>query len=1478
MSDSKDTQNTTMGDMFRQKRVDKQRQEGGGSFSPTGNANRNTPASDSRSNDNRNAERDNNKKSLVEIQAEQEREQKQKDVATTPNRGSSNGRGMNAQQSGGRNQTSSMGGNRFDRNSNDNDFSKLRDGGRFRNEDNSNNNGNDRNRFNRNNNTAYDRDPTNTRFQSRGRGGGGGGARGRGPSGRGSGRSEEIKSGLPKEQGVICTLRDGFGFIHCADRPEQVFFHFSELKDGLRPGDLKVDDEVEFRIGESTESKKAGTSNSNEGDKKIAALHVNRMPLGQKIIWEYPDESVKYPVNGIIERSARSADVGNSGRGQVGSSLIEGSIRIVSDVNETVGSESVEVTNSATVRYFPDEYDPLRKASGVEDIVPPTDGQKNVSTSSTSRGPMYLSRGDLVEISQIVVDRRTKERYAKRISIIMSDRQRLFQVQEAKLLASAREEVGVITAIKGDYGFLKSNQRHEEIYFHISNMHGADEQADVAERRSSVTLKEGQEMKFLVVTEDEDNMDESAGKNRRRVSARQVQVQPAGSVRWHDVIAKGVTGEVIECPQPIDSGHPLETQGKVRLHVPIRMKKKHQLEELLEKDEGSGTSKEEFDDEDDGAFCTEVYIWSKDSPGGNFPLRGGSSVGLFIQNGDTLLFDVIRDYIGDGGTCRAARTSYLTPREEEQEESHLEPEDEDQDDSDTSKAIRLVDMALAGRAEGFISALKDNAYGFLHFAERPVDVHFKTYQLLPDALQADLRRNMGLPEMVQLDVGAEVHFDLSVHGTILAKHTSAGNSAKKRQQHSNVHERENLKAQRILLLPPGMIKQNFSLAKGVRGKMCKQDITQPYVGSIELDNPIRSMPPEERHPLVFRMIESFLLSPPETTRIIYHDIQSLKEDEVVVEMTELLGKGRLKCSHIPVAGETLYPGLLCIEKVAADLIEVSHTPDMITNTINTPTAPGDEVSVDMISQDDCFSHDGLSGDEADADRADKRRRKKKSASIKVKTVTNVRFDKNSLSLQLRNDMPPSVDDVVIFDVSQQRRTGQVAVENMSMLERHIPEIANTGIEAFGVIKDIMTNLNFGFISVLDKSTHISEILTFNLSDVNKSSGGRNLGKLKKGDSVKFMVGSDAKNGKHVALNVELYDPKQRNKSSLSDSNPCRGLVLLKLTKNIVLKGDKKKEEPSTISSTATISGKTAIPEKKSRWDNVSVTKDIERNRDGITEVGFILLTEDQTGVFDTKFESVKPNDPSSIDSTEPNKQELSSETSEACPPSDSNLVDANDDAERTITISIDKEVSNTMTAVKTHLHFKRSNIAIQNGHDESIFPQRGDLVSFNKIRGSNGARDVRIVERGAAYLVRGKLEGIDLKGGHAKFVILDDSKINDVYDINLKEVLGCETSLLKESEHCEGLLYDNQIYGICRVSDLYIETTKKSTIGLSKPNGASSTERPKLNLTVKKDRGGTIMAQSMMAKGPDEKTKGFYSGWTTRLSAFAPEFTLPGSD
>lgn len=66
------------------------------------------------------------------------------------------------------------------------------------------------------------------------------------------------------------------------------------------------------------------------------------------------------------------------------------------------------------------------------------------------------------------------------------------------------------------------------------------------------------------------------------------------------------------------------------------------------------------------------------------------------------------------------------------------------------------------------------------------------------------------------------------------------------------------------------------------------------------------------------------------------------------------------------------------------------------------------------------------------------------------------------------------------------------------------------------------------------------------------------------------------------------------------------------------------------------------------------------------------------------------------------------------------------------------------------------------------------------------------------------------------------------------------------------------VSAVCRTKDIYLASSFGGSSGGLK-------ERPRLNLTVKKELGGQVMAQSKMAKGPDN-TNGFVEGWTKRVS------------
>ena len=227
--------------------------------------------------------------------------------------------------------------------------------------------------------------------------------------------------------------------------------------------------------------------------------------------------------------------MGNRRRGKVQghvekpcSNRNEGTIRLVVD-----GAE--DDSQGALVKYTTNDY------------VPPLRGARNA--------PNRLAKGDWVEFT-LIQDRRTKHEFARKIQLIQSEKERLRQEEEKRMLAEATEEHGVITALKGEYGFLRSNKRREEVYFHYSSIEledAEDEHGNKTKSDEDLVLKEGQDMKFLVVTEGG-----SDDKPKRRISARQVKMQPRGSVKFHDVLATGVTGVVSLVPQPQDRHRSLQ--------------------------------------------------------------------------------------------------------------------------------------------------------------------------------------------------------------------------------------------------------------------------------------------------------------------------------------------------------------------------------------------------------------------------------------------------------------------------------------------------------------------------------------------------------------------------------------------------------------------------------------------------------------------------------------------------------------------------------------------------------------------------------------------------------------------------------------------------------------------------------------------------------------------------------------------------------
>jgi len=1224
--------------------------------------------------------------------------------------------------------------------------------------------------------------------QRRGGGSGGGGRRG--------GRQPANIKSLPFEQGIICSLKESFGFIHCAERPEEIFFHYSEVTN-CHPDDLKIDTEVEFKVG--------GTSGSD--NKKLAAFSVNRVETGT-VVWEMEEREGHF-YEGLVEKpcvsSRGSHGDHDGGRGGNNGPQADGTIRI------TVPQGT---NNDSLVDVEPNDDGSTNENDNKEVMEVNTTNKRNRNGplvrlrageySGASNSPSRLFRGDLVQF-RVFLDRRTKQKYARQITLIHSERERKRIEKEKQLMENATTEEGLVVNLNKGFGFIKSNKRREDIYFHYSQLiiPENDEEGNV---KDDFELKKGQEVKFLVVTEmqtnNSSNKSNIASNGNGKVSARQIHCLPKGSVAFNTVELKGARGVVTRVPHPPSPGSKNDDSrwGRVRL--------------IEQKYDGEGG-----DNENEASSASvmnskeDISLHFSDAPGGVFNYqnhRNQPMSDLWIHEGDTLLFDVVKETVD--GSYRVIPTlhkiglggSIINPNTVASDNDHG-----NENNIVERPAVRLISVSMVGRAEGVIHTLKPD-YGFIHSAERPVDVHFKTYDLMPDELQADIRRNMGIDELCILEEEASAQFDICAHGNITT-------TAQRGRRRGAQQARENIRGQRLVILPKSAVTLETCIATSAKGVIKSINPQQLYTGVIELEEDAKSMTIDERHPIVAKMITSFLEEsslPNGRKSIVFRDTLGTSDGDVIIEMARMKGQGVLKCSHIPVPGIAPHHGRICIRRIEKEEND------------------GDEEVEDETNE------------ESPKDTPNVAQKGKSKGKQTNRVFKNLRFDKSSLEKALKEDIPPSPGDGIICDVIQSRRTGNITVRNLKIVtrkfgERNHMELKSTESTGLGVVKDVVARRHFGFISVFDENNAKSEMLFFQLPKDKR---------FMKGNEVKFDIAMEGL--KRIAINVESV--RKGTIPSVASKNACLGYLLM---------------EPShtTLSNTPVRKAGKGGSDKigKGRW--AESNNDIKTTlKQKMVEDGCILLLEDKTGIFQKKPKRRRKKRSDSVDSADTLGDASVDGTKSVG--SDDGL--SSDDG----LMSDDQcQGDNVIASILSRINYKNGSIAIHgtgvtSSMDGSTNPKRGDLVSFIKGRNAKTARDVRIVKRGAAFLQRGRLENIrvihteDKKNkGTAQFVAATENQ--EMYDIDLEEVVSCAASILKEKESVEGILHEGKVYGLCRISDLYL--TSKLLGGSGK-----NRERPKLNLTVKKDRGGKIMAQSMMAKGPDG-TIGFKADWTNRVSLYA---------
>ncbi|KAJ8939113.1 hypothetical protein NQ318_005933 [Aromia moschata] len=233
-------------------------------------------------------------------------------------------------------------------------------------------------------------------------------------------------SGEKREQGVVASIKEGFGFLRCVEREARLFFHFNEILDVDRTNEVQIGDEFEFTVAQDQ------TSSSMFSNNRQSAIRMKWLPSGT-VQFEVKIES---EITGVVTKDVPPGNWSNRSP--------------TKNQNGFGGESSGE---SGLISYT---------VNGIKKSIP--------FYSKDCDLKHYPRIGDKVQfnINQV---KRNKEYIATDIQILQAASQ-TNGIKHSISRSNGQVYQGFIAALKDGFGFIETIQHDKEVFFHFSNFEG----------------------------------------------------------------------------------------------------------------------------------------------------------------------------------------------------------------------------------------------------------------------------------------------------------------------------------------------------------------------------------------------------------------------------------------------------------------------------------------------------------------------------------------------------------------------------------------------------------------------------------------------------------------------------------------------------------------------------------------------------------------------------------------------------------------------------------------------------------------------------------------------------------------------------------------------------------------------------------------------------------------------------------------------